>query len=106
MTLFAILAVLAIVFFVAHVFLLFTSFGEKGFQKRKYFWSHATLWICGVIVFAMASLFAGQGVSAIADVFDTPIKRMLILAVVAALSLVAHTVVRLLVLPKFSGRSV
>jgi hypothetical protein len=104
MTLFAFLAVLAIVFFVAHVILLFTSFGERGFQKRKYCWSHATLWIFGAIVFLMASLFAGKGVSAIADVFDTPQKRLLILVAVAALSLIAHTVVRLLVLPKFTGK--
>lgn len=103
MTLFATLAMLAAVFFVAHVVLLFTSFPVTGFLKQRYFWSHATLWVFGIIVFLMATLFAGQGLSAVADVFDTPAKRLIILAIVAIVSLIAHTVVRLLVLPRFPG---
>lgn len=104
--LFAFMGILSLLFFVAHVVLLFTAFGEKGFHKNRYFWSHATLWITGFLFFLMATLFAGKQVSVIADVFDTPLKRFLILAAAAVLSLVAHTIVRLVVLPKFSGRKI
>lgn len=102
--LFAFMGITALLFFIAHVVLLFTSFGDKGFHKTKYFWSHATLWIFGVLLFLMATLFAGKQISIVADVFDTPLKRLLILVAVAVLSLVAHTIVRLVVLPKFTGR--
>lgn len=104
MTPFTLLAVAAAAFFIAHVLLLFTSFGKNGYNKAKYLWSHLTLWICGGLAFTMAVLFAGKGESEIIDVFDTPVKRWLIIAVVLALSAVAHTVVKLLVMPRYQSR--
>lgn len=93
--------VLAIVFFVAHVILLFTSFGKNGYQKTRYLLSHVTLWICGAIVFLMAFLYAGKQEASVLNVFDTLSKQALIIALVLVLSLVAHTIVRLLVMPRY-----
>ncbi|WP_343704189.1 hypothetical protein [Chitinophaga sp.] len=104
MTLFTLLAVAAAVFFVAHVFLLFTSFGRGIYHKRKYLWSHLTLWICGAVLFVMATLYAGKGESPVIDVFDTPVKRWLIIVVAFGLSAAAHTIVKLLVMPRYQGR--
>lgn len=101
MTMFTTLAALALFFFVAHVILLFTSFGKNGYQKRRYFYSHLTLWITGVILFALAAMYAGKQVSPILDVFDTIGKQVLILAAVVVLSLTAHTIVRYLIMPRF-----
>ncbi|MBW8685316.1 hypothetical protein [Chitinophaga rhizophila] len=95
------LAILAVLFFVAHVVLLFTSFGKNGYQKKRYFYSHLTLWISGALVFLLAMLFAGTNTSTILDVFDTPGKQLLILGLVVVLSFTAHTIVRLLVIPKY-----
>lgn len=104
MTPLTLLAAGAALFFVAHVFLLFTSFGRGAYNKRKYLWSHLTLWICGAILFAMATLYAGTGESPILDVFDTPVKRWLIIVVAFGLSAIAHTVVKLLVMPRYQSR--
>jgi hypothetical protein len=93
------LTILAAVFFVLHVVFLFASFGGGGFSSRRYFLSHLTLWITGLLVFLLAVLFAGKGVSGALDYFDTPGKRLSILGVAAALSLIAHGIVRGLVLP-------
>ena len=101
MTMFTTLITLAVAFFVAHVILLFTSFGKNGYQRLRYFYSHLTLWISGALLFLVASLYSGKQVSPVADVFDTPGKQVLILGVVVVLSLVAHTIVRLLVIPKY-----
>lgn len=101
MTMFTTLALLALVFFVAHVILLFTSFGKNGYQKKRYFYSHLTLWIAGVLVFLMTALFAGKQVSPILDVFDTIGKQALILGGVVVLSLTAHTICRYLIIPRF-----
>lgn len=98
---FTTLAILAALFFVAHVFLLFTSFGKSGFQKQKYLWSHITLWITGCIACLIAILFAGKSVSGIIDVFDTPGKASLLIVIALVLSAVAHSIVKLLVLPKY-----
>jgi hypothetical protein len=98
---FTTLAILALVFFVAHVILLFTSFGKNGYQKKRYFYSHLTLWITGVLLFVMAALYAGKEVSPFLDVFDTFGKQALILAAVVVLSLTAHTICRYLVIPRF-----
>ncbi len=95
------LAALAVVFFLAHVILLFTSFGKKGFQKQKYLWSHITLWITGALAGLIAVMFAGKGVSSVIDVFDTPGKAALLLLIALALSGAAHSIVKLLVLPKY-----
>lgn len=102
MTVFNSLVILALVFFLAHVILLFTSFGKNGYQKTRYLYSHVTLWICGGILFVLASLYAGKGVSTLLDVFDTPEKRVLIVGVFLLLSFVAHNIVRWLVMPKYN----
>lgn len=95
------LAILALISFIAHVVLLFTSFGKKGYQKKRYFYSHVTLWVAGALVFLMATLFSGTNTSSVLDVFDTPGKQLLILALVIVLSFTAHTIVRLLIMPKY-----
>ncbi len=95
------LTVLVALFFLAHVYLLFTSFGKKGFQKQKYLWSHITLWITGGVACLIAILFAGKGVSGAIDVFNTPGKAALLILIALALSGAAHSIVRLLVLPKY-----
>lgn len=95
------LAVLAALFFLAHVYLLFTSFGKKGFQKQKYLWSHITLWITGGFACLIAVLFAGKGISGVIDVFNTPGKAALLILISLALSGAAHSIVKLLVLPKY-----
>jgi uncharacterized membrane protein HdeD (DUF308 family) len=100
------LSILALLFFVAHVLLLFTSFGKDSYRKTRYFWSHLTLWICGIIVFVLAFLYAGKQVSPMLDVFDTPGKQALILLVVVALSFTAHMVVKMLVMPKYKKQNV
>ncbi len=95
------LLVLALLFFIAHVALLFTSFGKASYNRRRYAWSHFTLWICGIILYAAAWRFAGR--DDVPGVFNTPLKRLLILLTVAVLSIVAHTIVRLLVLPRYNA---
>ncbi|GAA3923426.1 hypothetical protein GO495_02645 [Chitinophaga oryziterrae] len=102
MTAFNSLVILALVFFLAHVVLLFTSFGKNGYQKTRYLYSHITLWICGGLLFLLASLYAGKQVSGIVDVFDTPVKQLLIIGLVLLLSFTAHTIVRYLVMPKYT----
>jgi hypothetical protein len=94
----------AAVFFAAHVFLLFTSFGRSGYNGKRYLWSHLTLWICGTLLFTGVSLYAGTGESPIADAFDTRVKQTLIPVVILALSAVAHVIVKLFVMPKYQGR--
>lgn len=96
------LAILALVFFLAHVFLLFTSFGKNGFQKTRYLYSHVTLWICGGVLFTLASLYSGKGVSTLLDVFNTPEKRLMIIGAFLLLSFVAHNIVRWFVMPKYT----
>ncbi|MGX5820919.1 hypothetical protein ACWKWU_22165 [Chitinophaga lutea] len=98
------LALGAAAFFVAHVFLLFTSFSRGVYHKRKYLWSHLTLWICGGLLFILTTLYAGTGQSSLADVFDTPVKRLLIPGIVLVLSAVAHTIVKKLVMPRYQSR--
>lgn len=104
MTMFTVLTTLALAFFLAHVYLLFTSFGKLGYQKTKYLWSHLTLWICGVILCLITVFYAGKNVSVIADVFDTPAKQILPVGVVLVLSALAHTIVKTLVMPKYATR--
>ncbi|HEY4338211.1 MAG TPA: hypothetical protein VGM89_20025 [Puia sp.] len=93
------LTALAVLFFILHVGYLLASFPGGGFNKKRYFISHLTLWLTGLLVFLLATLFAGKGVSAFLDYFDTTTKRLMILAAAAALSLIAHIIVRWLVLP-------
>ncbi|WP_143306038.1 hypothetical protein [Chitinophaga vietnamensis] len=96
------LSVLTLLFFVAHVLLLFTSFGKKGFQKTKYLWSHLTLWIAGVLACVITLLYSGKQVSGVIDAFNTPLKSSLLIVLVLVLSLIAHTIVKKLVLPKYA----
>ena len=95
------LATAAALFFVAHVLLLFTSFGKYDYSRKKYRWSHITLWICAILLFIAVNQYAGKGVSPVADVFDTPVKQWLILVVALVLSAAAHIIVKLLVMPKY-----
>ncbi|MFY0256137.1 hypothetical protein ACDQ55_19540 [Chitinophaga sp. 30R24] len=99
------LTVLAALFFLAHVFLLFTSFGKKGFQKQKYLWSHITLWITGALAFLIALLFAGKEEAGVINVFNTPGKAALLIVIALVLSGAAHSVVSLLVLPKYQEKA-
>lgn len=89
----------AAAFFIAHVGLLITSFTGPQFGTTRYFYSHLTLWITGLIVFSLAILYKGTGQSQFLDYFNTPQKLAMILVGTAALSLVAHCIVKFLVLP-------
>jgi hypothetical protein len=87
--------------FLAHVVTLFTSFGAGGVKKKRYFLSHLTLWITGALGYVIAWQFAGKEVSPVIDVFDTPFKQFLIIVLAFALSLIAHSIVRMFVLPQY-----
>jgi hypothetical protein len=96
---FYLLIIAAAAFFIAHVFLLLASFSGSHLVKKRYFYSHLTLWITGLVVFAMALLYSGSNQSGFLDYFDTPFKKAMILVATFALSFVAHAIVRYLVLP-------
>ncbi|MBV8252151.1 MAG: hypothetical protein JO154_06040 [Chitinophaga sp.] len=96
------LTTLCLLFFVAHVLLLFTAFGKNGMKKTQYLWSHITLWIAGGLACLITILFAGKQVSPVVDVFNTPAKSLLLVVLAFVLSLIAHTVVRKLVLPRYA----
>lgn len=87
--------------FLAHVLLLFTSFGPAGVKKKRYFMSHLMLWLTGAFGYVIAWLFAGKDASPVIDVFDTPVKQLLILVLAFALSLIANSIVKLFVLPQY-----
>lgn len=89
----------AAILFIAHVALLLMAFPGSELERRRYFYSHLTLWLTGAVVFAMAVLYSGKGQSGFLDYFDTPFKKAMILAFTIALSFTAHTIVRLLVVP-------
>jgi hypothetical protein len=89
----------AALLFIAHVVLLFTSFPKAGLATSRYFYSHLTLWLTGLTVFIMAIIFAGTHQSNFLDYFDTFSKKLLIVGFTLALSLVAHGIVRFVVLP-------
>lgn len=96
------LTTLCLLSFLAHVFLLFTSFGKGGMNKPKYLWSHITLWIAGGLACLITILYAGKHVSSVVDVFDTPAKSALLIVLAFVLSLIAHTIVRKVVMPKYA----
>lgn len=96
---FYLLILAAVAFFIAHVGFLIASFTGPQFGSRRYFYSHLTLWVTGVIIFLLAILYTGKGQSQFLDYFNTPTKLAMILVATAALSLVAHCVVKFLVLP-------
>jgi uncharacterized membrane protein HdeD (DUF308 family) len=95
------LLILAGTCFLVHVILLFTSFGDAAVKWRRYFWSHITLWITGLLGTIITWTYAGKDVSPVIDVFDTPFKQSLPLITALGLSLLAHSIVRLLVLPRY-----
>ena len=96
--------ILAAGLFLAHVVLLFTSFPNAQLARKRYFYSHLTLWLTGITIFTLAMLCAGTGHSAFLDYFDSPLKKGMIIAFTLALSLVAHSIVRLVVLPLMSKK--
>ncbi|WPV01538.1 hypothetical protein SNE26_07100 [Mucilaginibacter sp. cycad4] len=94
-----ILISVAIILFIAHVFLLFTSFSNASVISSRYFYSHLTLWLTGLSVFALAALYSGTNQSGFLDYFDTWMRKSYILLFTFGLSLVAHAIVTFLVLP-------
>ncbi|WP_413667919.1 hypothetical protein ACEN9X_26090 [Mucilaginibacter sp. Mucisp86] len=89
----------AVILFIAHVVLLFTSFSNASLISPRYFYSHLTLWLTGLSVFALAALYSGTNQSGFLDYFNTWMKRSYILVFTFGLSLVAHCLVTFLVLP-------
>ncbi|MCD0487766.1 hypothetical protein LPB86_05980 [Pedobacter sp. MC2016-14] len=89
----------AIIFFLAHLILLLTAFPQSKLAGKRYFYSHLTLWFTGLFIFILALLYSGTGQSNFLDYFDTPTKKAMILVFTMALSLVAHTIVKYVVLP-------
>jgi hypothetical protein len=89
----------AIILFITHVVLLFNSFSNAKLISPRYFYSHLTLWLTGVSVFALAALYSGTNQSAFLDYFDTWTKRTYILLFIFGLSLAAHCLVMFVVLP-------
>jgi len=98
------LILVAVIFFITHVVLLLTAFPQSTLARKRYFYSHVTLWITGFIVFALALLYAGSGRSGFLDYFNTPIKMGMIIIFTFTLSLLAHLIVRFLVLPLLERR--
>ncbi|WP_184545873.1 hypothetical protein [Mucilaginibacter sp. FT3.2] len=96
---FYLLIAAALLFFIAHVTLLFMAFPKSQLNSTRYLYSHVTLWLTGLVVFCLALLYSGNGQSGFLDYFDTQAKKGLILAFTVALSLTAHTIVRTLILP-------
>jgi hypothetical protein len=94
------LAALAAIFFITHVVLLLLSFPQSQLAQRRYFYSHLTLWLTGLVVFILAWFYNGE--SGMLAYFDTPLKKSMILVFTLALSAVAHSIVRLVVLPLLS----
>lgn len=96
---FYVLILVAVAFFIAHLVLLLTAFPQSKLAGRRYFYSHLTLWLTGIFVFILTLLYSGSGQSLFLDYFDTSTKKALILVFTLALSLVAHTIVKWVVLP-------
>lgn len=94
-----ILISVAVILFIAHVILLFTSFSNAGIIPSRYFYSHLTLWLTGLSVFALVALYSGTNRSAFLDYFDTWMRKSYIVLFTFGLSLVAHAIVTFLVLP-------
>lgn len=101
---FYILTIATIIFFIAHVALLLAAFPQSQLARTRYFYSHLTLWVTGALVFSLVLLYGGSGRSAFLDYFDTATKKAMILVFTAALSLVAHLLVKLVVVPMLSKK--
>src|SRR4051812_43216405 len=96
---FYLLIAVALILFVAHVVLLIASFVGPKFGSSRYFYSHLTLWLTGITVCILAVLYGGKHRSGFLDYFDTPVKLAMIIVFTFALSLVAHCIVKFIVLP-------
>lgn len=96
---FYLLILVSIIFFITHVALLLTAFPQSKLARKRYFYSHLTLWITGITVFIIALLYSGSGRSSFLDYFDSTAKKIMILVFTAALSFVAHVIVKFVVLP-------
>jgi len=96
---FYVLIAAALIFFIAHVALLLTAFPGAELARTRYFYSHLTLWLTGALVFSLALLYSGTRRSSFLDYFNDSSKKVLILVFTLSLSLVAHLIVRLIVLP-------
>lgn len=95
---FELLFSLAALFFLSHVVLLVASFPPGRFAATRYFWSHATLWLTGMLLFLLTLIYGGDDRSGFVDYFDTPLKKGMILLVTALLSLTAHAIVKRFIL--------
>lgn len=96
---FYVLFIAAAVLFLLHVGLLLAAFPNAELARRRYFYSHLTLWLTGMMILVMAILYRGSGRSEFLDYFNTPLKLAMILVFTGTLSLAAHLIVRLVVLP-------
>ncbi|MES2807253.1 MAG: hypothetical protein V4619_01425 [Bacteroidota bacterium] len=96
---FYLLLAAAAVLFISHVALLLLSFPQSQLAQRRYFYSHLTLWLTGIIVFVMAWFYSNTGHSDMLAYFDTSVKKAMILVFTFSLSLVAHCIVMYAVLP-------
>ncbi|MBS1566243.1 MAG: hypothetical protein JST39_17800 [Bacteroidetes bacterium] len=85
--------------FVAHLALMLLSFSGGRFHPRRYFYSHLTLWMTGLFLFAAVWLYEGEKLSAFLDYFDTTTSKLMVLVATVGVSLLAHIIVRKLVLP-------
>lgn len=97
---FYLLLCLAAICFLTHVGLLITSFSAGRFKRDHYFWSHATLWLAGLLLFLVAITYAGEGRAGAIDYFNTTLKKIMILVVTIALSLIADAIVKRFVVNK------
>ncbi|WCT14506.1 hypothetical protein [Mucilaginibacter jinjuensis] len=93
------LILIAVLLFVAHVVLLIASFVGPKFGSSRYFYSHLTLWLTGITVCILAVLYSGEHRSGFLDYFNTPSRVVMIIVFTFALSLVAHGIVKFIVLP-------
>lgn len=96
---FYLLIATALILFIAHVVLLIASFTGPQFASSRYFYSHLTLWFTGITVYILAMLYSGKHRSGFLDYFDTPLRLAMIIAFTFSLSLVAHGIVKFIVLP-------
>ena len=96
---FYILISATLIFFIVHVILLLTAFPQSKLARTRYFYSHLTLWITGVLIFSLALIYSGSGRSSFLDYFDSITKKAMILIFTIALSLVAHTIVTRVIVP-------
>jgi len=101
---FQILLYTALILFLLHVILLLAAFPNAELARKRYFYSHLTLWLTGIVVLIMAILYRGTGRSGFFDYFDTTLKIVMIPVFTAALSFVAHLIVKSVVLPMMSKK--